>query len=197
MKKLWILLLFITTLTMGSNLHEIRDILKHVETDYRPEIIGDFGKSYGILQIGQKVITDVNRIYGTSYVHGDAFDINCAEEIFELYIKYWTGKLEKREAREATEEDIVRIWNGGPQGWRRNSTLDYLHRYKKYKIDMSLNTRNCYITGKVGTIVATYNYTVDIYVFKLKRIKYGVSKKSIKLIPPPVKPVNIQLALAL
>ena len=197
MEKLFILLLLSTNLVMGSNLHEIRDILKHVETDYNPEIIGDFGKSYGILQIQQGAISDVNRIYGTSYVHDDAFDISCAEEIFELYIKHWTSNLEKKQAREATEEDIVRIWNGGPQGWRRKSTLDYLHRYKKYKLDMSLNTRNCYITGKVGTIVATYTHTVDIYVFKLKRVKYGVSKKVIKLIPEPIKPVNTQLALAL
>jgi len=183
---------------MGSNnLHEIRDILKHVETDHRPSIIGDGGDSYGILQIQQGAITDVNRIYGTSYVHADAFDIECSEEIFELYIKHWTGKLEKREAREATEEDIVRIWNGGPQGWRRKSTLDYLFRYKKYKLDMSLNTRNCYVTGKVGTIVATYTHTVDIYVYKLKRVRYGVSRNHIKLMPLPVPPVNIQLALAL
>jgi hypothetical protein len=136
---------------MASSLSEIRDVLKHVETNYNPDLIGDSGKSFGILQIQQGAIDDVNRVYGTDYIHQDAFDINCAEEIFELYIKLWTSKLEKRQNRAATEEDIVRIWNGGPQGWRRDSTLDYLKKYKYYKAELAkqIDMKRKYFTKEV------------------------------------------------
>jgi len=122
----------------ASNSKEIIHILKYVETEHNPQAVGDYDsigvpKSYGILQIQQIAIDDVNRKYGTSYTHQDAFDIECAEEIFELYIQMWTTHLEKKQGRQATEEDIVRIWNGGPQGWRRNSTLKYLKKYREYK----------------------------------------------------------------
>jgi hypothetical protein len=195
MRKAFILLLLVSTQLFAKNITEIRDILKHVETNYRPHMIGDGGDSYGILQIQQGAIDDVNRVYGTDYNHQDAFDITCAEEIFELYITIWTKNLEKKQQRAATEEDIVRIWNGGPQGWRRSGTLKYLSKYNQYKKDMSLNTRQCYVSGRVGTITATYNHTVDIYVYKFRRVIEGVSRKAIRLIPIPKKPTQLQLKL--
>lgn len=197
MRKTLILFLLCSTSLYASNITEIRDILKHVETNHNPEAIGDGGDSYGILQIQLGAIKDVNKAYGTDYNHLDAFDITCAEEIFELYVKLWSSKLEKREARAATEEDIVRIWNGGPRGWKRNGTLPYLSKYNKYKKEMSLNTRQCYVTGKMGTITATYSSTVDIYVFKLRKVLHGVNRNSIRLIPIPKKKKQNQLKLEL
>jgi hypothetical protein len=117
-------------LFMLINFTEVREVLKHVETDYNPEAIGDNGASFGILQIQQGAIDDVNEKFGTSYTHEDAFDVQCAEEIFDLYILRWSKHLEKKEGRKATVEDVVRIWNGGPGGYKKNSTLKYLARYK-------------------------------------------------------------------
>ena len=133
MKRLFILVLLINSSLFASNLKEIRFIIKHVETNFRMDIIGDGGDSFGILQIQQGVITDVNRVFGTDYVHEDAFDERCADEIFKLYISIWSKKLERREKRPVTEEDIVRMWNGGPRGYQKRSTLDYLERYYNYK----------------------------------------------------------------
>ena len=139
MKRLFLLaMLFAVSFTAQSeNLEDIRDVLKYVESEHNPTALGDFRgetpTAFGILQIREIAIRDVNRIYGTSYKVSDAFTIKCAEEIFELYITHWTDKLEAREDREATTADIVRIWNGGPRGYKKSSTEWYLKKFLRYR----------------------------------------------------------------
>lgn len=88
-----------------------------------PYILGDKGYAYGLMQIHQCVIDDVNRVYKTSYAHTDAFDRELAIEIFKLYITIYA--TEQRLGHEATPQDMARIWNGGPDGWQKDSTLEY------------------------------------------------------------------------
>jgi len=139
MKNVFLLLvLFAVSFTAQSeNLEDIRDVLKHVESEHDPAALGDYRgdtpTAFGILQIRKIAIDDVNRIYGTSYKVYDAFDIKCSEEIFKLYITHWTNKLEKREGRKATTADIVRIWNGGPRGYLKGGTKWYLKKFLRYK----------------------------------------------------------------
>lgn len=167
----------------ANNISKIREVLKHVETNYRIEMIGDGGDSFGILQIQEAVIIDINLKYGTNYIHQDAFDEVCAEEIFELYIQMYAEKLEKREKRPVTEQDIVRIWNGGPYGYKRSSTLDYLEKYKHYKDILVMNKRNCIINRKQGVIMESYTYTYDVFMYKSRKMMFGVSKKVVHLLP--------------
>ena len=133
------LLLILLALSLSSftpdGLSDIRTVLKHVETNNRPDAVGDNGKAYGVLQIHQAAILDVNNHYGTNYRHQDAFEVNCAEEIFNLYIglgikrfKHFNG------CRSPTEQDIVRMWNGGIySGYKRSTTIKYYRKYKTYK----------------------------------------------------------------
>lgn len=183
MRRLFILVLLISNSLSAHNLQEIRDILKHVETNYNPDKTGDGGNSYGILQIQNGVILDINRVFGTDYVHEDAFDESCAEEIFELYISMWSKKLERRENRPVTEEDIVRMWNGGPRGYKRHSTLDYLEKYHSYKKRLVMDKKNCIVNGKKGVIMEVYTHTYDIFMFKSKKMMYGVSRKVVHILP--------------
>jgi hypothetical protein len=110
-------------------------VLKHVETNNRPDAIGDNGKAYGVLQIHKVAIIDVNRYYGTNYRHQDAFDVVCAEEIFNLYIGLGITLFRNRNrCRSPTEQDMVRMWNGGIySGHRRDTTIKYYNRYLKLK----------------------------------------------------------------
>ena len=191
-----VLLLFTSLASVNaSELNEVREVLKFVETKHTPDAIGDNGASWGILQIQKGVIEDVNRVYGTVYRHQDAFDIACAEEIFDLYISIWSSHLEKKEGRKATVEDIVRIWNGGPKGYKKKSTLDYLAKYEKtsYLYSMAKNQQKCIINGKLGIVTAKYTHTVDVYIFKDKREMCGVHKKYVKLLPKENKPDPAQL----
>ena len=199
MKNL-LMILTISLFSMASisanNIPEIRDYLKIHESSGDISAIGDDGASFGILQIQSKAIWDVNNEFGTQYTHQDAFIESCAEEIFELYIQIWTCNLKTKEKRPVTEYDIVRIWNGGPRGYKKRSTLGYLSKYKKIKNQNTMNKRKCRVGKKLGIITATYTHTVDVFIFKTRTTKYGVHKKYVKLLPLEAKKNKFQLALA-
>ena len=113
-----------------STLASIMSILKVVETNNKPDSIGDNGKSYGILQIQSSVLSDVNRIYGTDYYHEQMFSEKASEEVFKLYMCYGREVFLKKHCRFPTEEDMVRMWNGGIyKGYTYKQTKKY---YKKY-----------------------------------------------------------------
>lgn len=192
-------LLFTTAMMAEVKLPEIREVLKHVETNYNPDVIGDNGTSFGILQIRQIAIDDVNQKCGTSYSHEDAFDVTCSEEIFDLYVTIWSDKLEIRHGREATVEDIVRIWNGGPRGYQKNSTKHYYNKFINYSYLCNMATksdnRKCFVGGKLGIVTKRYTHTVDVFLFKSKRTMYGVHKKYVKMLPVDLPLVTNQFTI--
>jgi len=109
-------------------------ILKVVETNNNPDSIGDNGRSYGILQIQRSVLSDVNRIYGTDYRHKDMFDEDASEEVFMLYLCYGKEVFLKKHCRFPTEEEMVRMWNGGIyKGYKYNQTKVYYQKYLDVK----------------------------------------------------------------
>ena len=117
-------------LLLVNNFEPIYEVLKELESNNTENAIGDSGLAIGILQIHKSVIQDVNRYYGTDYTHKDAFDEVCSEEIFVLYISLGIKLYKKKYNKDPTEEDIVRMWNGGIySGYRRDSTIKY---YKKF-----------------------------------------------------------------
>lgn len=79
----------ICTVTVKASEAELLDIaetLKMVESENNPDAIGDGGKAFGILQIHEASILDVNKHYGTTYTHEDAFNPVIAEDIFVKYL---------------------------------------------------------------------------------------------------------------
>ena len=80
--------------------------------------IGDGGRALGVLQIHAGVIVDVNCRFGTAFLHEDALDPVKAKEICRLYLKAYAP------AR-ASPKTLARIWNGGPTGHKKASTLKY------------------------------------------------------------------------
>lgn len=105
------------------------DALVRVESNGNPSAVGDNGKALGVLQIWDVVIQDVNRVTGSRYVHADAFDPAKARAICRAYLAHYGTA--KRLGRQPTDEDLARIWNGGPNGWRNTSTLKYWHKVAK------------------------------------------------------------------
>lgn len=128
------LLLAFSLSSYATELDQIFDVIKYVETENKVDAIGDGGKAYGIVQIHQICVADVNRIYGTSYTHEDAFDVVCAKEIFTLYLSAGVKRFKRKYIRDPTESEIVRMWNGGIyRGYRINATERYLRKYRWYK----------------------------------------------------------------
>ncbi len=68
-------------------------------------------------------VLDLNRVYGTRYVHDDAFDLEHAVAICRKYLAIYC--TERRLGREPTMQDAARMWNGGPNGHKKSVTLPY------------------------------------------------------------------------
>ena len=115
------------TVAPDSQLSLISAIEQH-ESDCDSHAVKD--KCYGCLQIGQKCLDDVNRNCGTSYALKDVLgNRDLSVEIFQAYIEMYA--TEKRIGRKPTAEDMARIWNGGPDGWKMRGTLGYWHKVKR------------------------------------------------------------------
>ena len=91
--------------------------------------IGDDGKAYGCLQMHAAYVQDAAEYAGKDWVHEDALQRGVAIQIFEAYMdRYATPD---RLGREPTAEDIARIHNGGPNGYKKKSTVKYWVKVKK------------------------------------------------------------------
>jgi hypothetical protein len=73
----------------------------------------------GYFQIRPIRLEDFNKRKGKSYKLTDMYDYDKAEEVFLSYTDPYY-----------TEEYIARLWNGGPDGMRKASTLKYWRKIK-------------------------------------------------------------------
>jgi hypothetical protein len=77
----------------------------------------------GVLQIRPIMVKEVNRVLGfDKYTLQDRWDKKKSIEMFNV-IRHNTPS--------PTNEKIARNWNGGPNGYRKNSTLKYWQKVKK------------------------------------------------------------------
>lgn len=100
--------------------------LIQVESSDRDHAIGDNGRAVGCLQIHPVLVQDVNGILArrgssTRYTLTDRLNRQKSVEMLEVYLSHYGKRL----GRKPTEQDLARIWNGGPSGWKRSSTLRY------------------------------------------------------------------------
>lgn len=107
--------------------------MMHVETDGNWNKPGDDGKSIGPLQISYAYYKDAwgynrrlkpseERMVRVLWRHA-AFNWDSAVGTTHRYMKrYCTAK---RIGRTPTVRDAVRIHNGGPNGWKKPSTVRY------------------------------------------------------------------------
>lgn len=101
--------------------------LIQVESSGNNRAVGDKHlkqKAYGPLQVRQPVCDDINRRYGTSYKAEDCLgnrelSIKLCKQYIDMYA------TAKRLGHTPTNEDMARIWNGGPNGFKKVSTEKY------------------------------------------------------------------------
>ena len=124
-----------TNYSVGTqyNIDNVLDAIKMVESKNGKYIYGKNGE-LGQYQIKKIVIDDINRIIGKRiYKYSDALDEKKSREICKLYIEYWS----KKRGCYGDIKSMVRIWNGGPNGHKKESTLPYWNKIKEV-----LNVRN-------------------------------------------------------
>lgn len=110
------------------------DAIQKVETGGERDpanAVGDNGDSYGWLQIGDAVLADVNAIYPhATFTRKDTADLQRSRMIAVIYLMHYC--TEERLGRTPTLEDAARIWNGGPNGWKKRSTRKYWAKVQKH-----------------------------------------------------------------
>jgi hypothetical protein len=97
--------------------------LERIESNGNANAVGDNGLAWGILQIRKEVIEDVNRFSKIKFTHQDAYSPEHARAICRIYLQHYCTPI--RLGHEPTMEDLARVWNGGPNGFKKRQTLAY------------------------------------------------------------------------
>ena len=123
----------VETLKAESNL---LNAIIHVESGGDPTKHAKSEDAVGCLQIRKIMIRDVNRILRKQknkkrYRYKDRWDCEKSKEIFDIVVEYYLPG--------ACDEDIARLWNGGPTGPVKKDTKRYwkkvLRKLKKDKYE--------------------------------------------------------------
>ena len=131
------ILFFFCVFLCGSGLVASEDVfikalIAH-ESNGNDRAVGDThlaNRAYGCLQVRKPCLDDVNRIYRTKYQVKDCIgNRELSVWICKAYLAIYAK--ESRLGRVPTAEDCARIWNGGPDGWKKESTLGYWEKVKK------------------------------------------------------------------
>jgi soluble lytic murein transglycosylase-like protein len=99
-----------------------------VESGGDDKAIGDGGKAYGCLQLHASYVADAAEYAGKDWNHNDAFDRETAIDIVLAYMSRYATPA--RLGRSVTAEDIARIHNGGPNGYKKPATVAYWNKVK-------------------------------------------------------------------
>ena len=104
------------------------DAIIYVESRNNPNAWNKREDACGVLQIRPIMINDVNRILSKKntpkvYTLNDRWNKTKSIEIFYIIQEYYSPN--------GTPERIARVWNGGPNGYKKPQTLAYWHKVKK------------------------------------------------------------------
>lgn len=119
-----------------------------VESGGNDHAIGDNGQAVGCLQIHTCVVEDVNRVLYSArapyrYHRHDRQFRKSSVSICRIYLAKYATK--ERLGREPSLEDLARIWNGGPDGYKKPATAPYWIKVRTAMEDgVSAETGNFY-----------------------------------------------------
>ena len=97
-----------------------------VETGGDASAYNESEQAAGIAQIRPICLRDCNRIAGYErWTLADRYDVAESRAMFELYTAHYTRRIGW------TAERAARCWNGGPTGWKKESTLGYWRKVQE------------------------------------------------------------------
>ena len=103
--------------------------IKQVESGGDPNAVGDEGAAVGAYQIHKIYVDDLNRIYGEGlFTYEDRWNEIKSWTMVRRYLLHYA--TEERLGRKPTLEDMARIHNGGPNGYKKECTKKYWIKVK-------------------------------------------------------------------
>lgn len=89
-------------------------------------------KAYGVCQIRQPYLDDVNRIAGTDW---SMQQVRCSPGLSRwcvvVYVRHYGKRYTRLTGRPLTIEVAARMHNGGPNGWKKSSTDKHWNRMRE------------------------------------------------------------------
>lgn len=132
MKKLLLIITLFSNTAYGLTEKELTDVLtaiRIVESNNNPRTVGDNGNAIGVYQIWRSYHQDAVEFSNISGDYSDCFNPSYSDTIVRAYMRRYA--TERRLGRQVSQEDIARIHNGGPNGYRKSSTVKYWEKVKK------------------------------------------------------------------
>jgi soluble lytic murein transglycosylase-like protein len=96
------------------------DAVAQAESNNNPRAVGDNGRALGAYQIHRAYWRDGTRLLGVYWSYKEAFDPKKARSIVKAYLLHY--------GRGKSLIEMARIHNGGPNGYRKKSTLGYARK---------------------------------------------------------------------
>lgn len=109
-------------------LEQLLDAIAQVESNCNDLAIGDSGKAIGRFQIHKSYWIDGTAYLKVSWPYSDVKDVVKARQVVRAYLAQYATK--KRLGRIPTLEDMARIHNGGPDGYKKAATKKYWIKIK-------------------------------------------------------------------
>jgi hypothetical protein len=100
--------------------------IAEVESGNNTLAIGDNGRAVGVYQIHKRYVDDLR-----GYNYNDRIDATKSAKMVIAYLTRWGKHYEKMTGKPATAKVLARIHNGGPNGWRKDSTVKYWNKIKR------------------------------------------------------------------
>ena len=128
----FIVSLFFVSSSFGISEKELTRVLQAiriVESNNIPSAVGDGGNAIGVYQIWESYWKDATEFCNLGGKYRDCFVPEYADRIVRCYMKRYATP--RRLGREATMQDIARIHNGGPNGYKKQATLKYWEKVEK------------------------------------------------------------------
>ena len=128
----FIVSLFFVSSSFGISEKELTRVLQAiriVESNNTPSAVGDGGNAIGVYQIWESYWKDATEFSNLGGKYRDCFIPEYADRVVRCYMKRYATP--RRLGREATMQDIARIHNGGPNGYKKQATLKYWEKVEK------------------------------------------------------------------
>ena len=82
----------------------------------------------GITQIRPVMVKECNRIarllgLKARWTLDDRWNPAKSREMYDVYLAYWSARYQARTGKVAGPEIWCKMWNGGPDGWRKSSWI--------------------------------------------------------------------------
>jgi hypothetical protein len=106
-----------------SQINLLLDAIARVESHDVTWAAGDGGRAFGAYQIHRAYWADGTRFLGVDWDYGQAADPAKAREVVKAYLLHY--------GRGCSLLEMARIHNGGPNGHRKPSTLNYARRIEQ------------------------------------------------------------------